>query len=65
MDIKKSLPHFSKMFKQVDTHWKNYMLNLSKVTTNQVIEFCDDNELYKQITEDLVVLQKITKNLDN
>ena len=65
MDIKKSLPHFSKMFKQVDTHWKNYMLNLSKVTTNQVIEFCDDTELYKQITEDLVVLQKITKNLDN
>lgn len=65
MDIKKSLPHFSKMFKQVDTHWKNYMLNLAKVTTNQIIEFCDDPELFKQITEDLVVLEKITKNLDN
>jgi hypothetical protein len=65
MDIKKSLPHFSKLFKQVDVHWKNYMSNIQKVKNNQIIEFCDNKELFAQLKEDVIALDKITRNLDN
>jgi len=65
MDIKKSLPHFSKLFKQVDAHWKNYMSNIQKVKNNQMIEFCDNKELFAQLKEDIIALDKITRNLDN
>lgn len=65
MDIKKSLPHFSKLFKQVDSHWKNYMQNVQKININQIIEFCDNREFFTQLNEDIVALEKITRNLDN
>lgn len=65
MDIKKSLPHFSKLFKQVDSHWKAYMVNVQKIKVNQIIEFCDSKDFFAQLNEDIIALEKITRNLDN
>jgi len=51
------------MFKVVDQHWKNNLINAKKGTN--VLDFCNDEELRDLILEDIQVLNKVFKNLEN
>jgi dynein heavy chain len=56
-DIKKSLFNYYKMFKVVDTRWRQNMTNVQK-TTN-VFKFCNDAQLAQDISEDITTLSKV------
>jgi len=50
------------MFNQVDGRWR--MLNNPKKLT-KVIDVCNDEKLKQTLTEDISILDKVTKNLEN
>jgi len=51
------------MFKQVDNKWRQNIL-ISKKISN-VFEFCNSESLRDHLNEDIFVLDKVQKNLDN
>jgi len=50
------------MFNQVDGRWR--LLNNPK-KLGLVIDVCNDENLRKNLTEDISILDKVTKNLEN
>jgi len=62
-DIKKSLAQFAKMFKQVDNRWKNNVL-LTRKKSN-IFEFTNNNQIKDNMNEDIIILDKVQKNLEN
>lgn len=51
------------MFKTVDTRWRVNMTNVQK--TMNVFKFCNDEELKNAISEDILTLSKVYKNLES
>lgn len=62
-DIQKSLPQYYKMFRQVDTRWKNITVSADKI--RRVFEICNNDQLRNSLYEDLQILDKVQKNLEN
>jgi len=51
------------MFKQVDNRWKQNMGQAKKV--GNVLEFSNNDVLRENMGEDIVILDKVQKNLEN
>jgi len=63
-DIKKSLQQYHKMYKQVDNRWKSHI----KIIQNEnarVLDFCAMDLLKEAINEDITILDKVQKHLEN
>lgn len=62
-DIMKSLQQYYKMFQQVDNRWR---INIESALRNdRMIEFVNNENLRDMISEDINVLDKVQKNLEN
>jgi len=51
------------MFKQVDSRWKNNIITSKKVQF--VFEFCNNDTVRNNVNEDIIILDKVQKNLEN
>jgi dynein heavy chain len=51
------------MFRQVDARWKNITLSADKI--RRVFEICNNDNLRNTLYEDLQILDKVQKNLEN
>jgi len=62
-DIQQSLPQYYKMYKQVDTRWKKNTTDAQ--TKKKVYNFCSVEKLNNDLKEDMAILEKVQKNLEN
>jgi len=62
-DIKKSLQQYYKMFKQVDNRWKQNISHARRVV--KVMDFSNNETLRDNMGEDIIILDKVQKNLEN
>jgi len=51
------------MFKQVDNRWKQNMTHARRVCN--VMEFSNNETIRDNMTEDIIILDKVQKNLEN
>jgi len=51
------------MFRQVDTRWKTITTSADKV--RRVFDICNNEQLRNSLFEDLQILDKVQKNLEN
>ena len=51
------------MFRQVDTRWKTVTKSADKI--RRVIDICNNESLRNSLCEDLQILDKVQKNLEN